>query len=244
MKTYFNINYEFDHDEIHRLIEDTDKGYICVADGTVMRYVHQDMDYRKVVNDALFTISDSSWTPVFLKWIYGINVEAYPGPQLFMDVIRQKKYKMFFMGGSKDVLKALKGELSKIDERINEMPFYELPFCKVEDFDYQGIAEVVNNECPDVIWVSLGAPKQEIFMNKLNPYLKKGIQIAVGAAFTFYSGMSGTKRAPRWVQKTKLEFLYRAMQEPRKQGKKCYYFIKELPAIYIEEKKKSNGFLR
>ena len=67
MNTYFNINYEFDHDEIHRLIENSEKGYICVADGTVMRYVHQDMNYRKVVNDALFTISDSSWAPVFLK---------------------------------------------------------------------------------------------------------------------------------------------------------------------------------
>ena len=92
MSYYFNINYVFEHDEIHRLIDVSTKGYICVADGTIMRYVHKDLEYRKIVNNSLFSISDSSWTPIFLKWIYGIDAEAYPGPQLFLDIIKKKKY--------------------------------------------------------------------------------------------------------------------------------------------------------
>ena len=239
MNTYFNINYEFDKQEIHRAIETAQKGYICVADGTVMRYVHQDMEYRKVINDALVTISDSSWTPVFLKWIYRINVEPYPGPQLFMDVIKMKKYKMFFMGSSNDVLNALKGELSKIDVNIKDMQFMELPFRKIDDFDYQEIAEMVNKDNPDIIWVSLGAPKQEYFMNRLNPFINRGVQIAVGAAFKFYSGKTSKKRAPLWIHKLRLEFLYRMMQEPKKQWGRFLAYLKVLPSIYYEEIKKN-----
>ena len=238
MNTYFNINYEFDKQEVHRAIKSAQKGYICVADGTVMRYVHQDMEYRKVVKDALLTISDSSWTPVFLNWIYRINVEPYPGPQLFIDVIKMKKYKMFFMGSSNDVLKALKGELSKIDGNIKDMQFMELPFRKIDDFDYQEIAETVNKDNPDIIWVSLGAPKQEYFMNRLNPFINHGIQIAVGAAFKFYSGKTSKKRAPLWIHKLRLEFLYRMMQEPKKQWGRFLAYLKVLPSIYFEEIKK------
>ncbi len=241
MKKYFNINYEFDKEEVHRAIETTQKGYICVADGTIMRYVHQDMAYRQIVNDAIFSISDSSWTPVFLRWLYDIKVEAYPGPQLFMDIIRMKKYKMFFMGGSQEILDSLKNELAKIDAKISNMQFYQLPFCKVEDFDYKTIAECVNDEKPDIIWVSLGAPKQEIFMSKLNPYIVHGVQIAVGAAFKFYCGKTSQKRAPHWVHKLKLEFLYRMFQEPKKQWGRFYAYIKVLPSIYREEKRKSKN---
>ncbi len=238
MQSYFNINYEFDKQAIHHAIDTTQKGYICVADGTIMRYVHQDADYCRIVNEALFSISDSSWAPMFLKWIYGIHVEPYPGPELFMDVIKQKKHRMFFMGGSNDVLHALKAELVKIDNRITDMQFYELPYSKVEDFDYEGIAKVINEDNPDIIWVSLGAPKQERFMNRLNPYLNRGVQIAVGAAFTFYSGLNGTKRAPRWIQKMKLEFLFRVFQEPQKQGRRCFDHVRSLPSILHAEIKR------
>ena len=239
MQNYFNINYEFNKHEVHRAIAEAQKGYICVADGTVMRIVHQDAEYRKAVNGALFSISDSSWTPVFLKKIYGINVEPYPGPKLFMDIIKMKKYNMFFMGSSNDILTPLKDELTKIDSRIAKMDFYELPFRKVEDFDYKGIAERINKLHPDVIWVALGAPKQELFMNRLHPYLDGGVQIAVGAAFKFYCGKSSQKRAPEWVSSFRLEFLYRMLQEPKKQWGRFFAYLKVLPEIYLDEKRKS-----
>lgn len=48
------------------------------------------------------------------------------------------------------------------------MTFYELPFCDVEDFDYQNIAQMIEKDKAEIIWIALGAPKQEIFMNRLN----------------------------------------------------------------------------
>lgn len=239
MERYFNIRYEFDRQVVQERIAQQvtlqETGYICVADANILQQVHNDLSYRKVVDGAMFSISDSSWVPVFLKWIYGIKREHYCGSMIFMDIIEKKRYRQFFMGTSTRTLNALKGNLTKIDPAMEGMTFYELPYMDVEDFDYPAIAEMVNRDNPDIIWVALGAPKQEIFMSKLAPYLHRGVQIAVGAAFKFYSGLE-EKRAPSWMRRGKLEFLYRIYADPKKQWARCKQIICTLPRILREER--------
>jgi N-acetylglucosaminyldiphosphoundecaprenol N-acetyl-beta-D-mannosaminyltransferase len=156
---------------------------------------------------------------------------------IFKDIIEMRRYRQFFMGTSTEVLTALKRNLVEMDPAIENMTFYELPFCKVEEFDYPAIAEMVNRDNPDIIWVALGAPKQEIFMSKLQPYLKRGVQIAVGAAFKFYSGLD-EKRAPAWMRRSKLEFLYPIYAEPKKQFARCKQIVLTLPGIIREESRR------
>lgn len=146
---------------------------------------------------------------------------------------------MFFMGTSTKTLTALKSNLVKVDARIADMTFYELPFCDVEEFDYKQIAERVNADGADIIWVALGAPKQEIFMSKLKPYLNRGVMIAVGAAFKFYSGLE-EKRAPQWMVKNHLEFVYRIFSEPKKQLKRCWWIVITLPGLLLGEWKRKH----
>ena len=243
MRKYFNICYEFDkavvQERIAQKVTEQGAGYICVADANILQQVHNDLDYRKVVDEAMFSICDSSWVPVFVNRIYGIKYEHYCGSMIFKDIIEKKQYRQFFMGTSTKTLTALKENLTAMDPAIKEMTFYELPFCNVEDFDYPAIAEMVNRDNPDVIWVALGAPKQEFFMSNLNPYLNRGVQIAVGAAFKFYSGLE-EKRAPVWMRRMHLEFLYRIFAEPKKQMKRCVKILKTLPQIYKEEKRRMN----
>lgn len=246
MEKYFHINYEFDvaavQERIAQQVAVLTAGYICVADANILQQVHNDLDYRKVVEGAMFSISDSSWVPVFLRWIYGIRRGQYCGSMIFKDVIEMKRYRQFFMGTSAKTLNALKGNLKEMDPAIEDMTFYELPYLDVEDFDYPAIAEMVNRDNPDIIWVALGAPKQEIFMSKLNPYLKRGVQIAVGAAFKFYSGQD-EKRAPKWMRRTKLEFLYRIYADPKKQYARCKQIVCSLPRILREERRRKNVVL-
>ena len=142
-----------------------------------------------------------------------------------------------------ETLAALKENLVKIDARIAEMTFYELPFRSVDQFDYQGIAKEVNADGADIIWVALGAPKQEMFMNKLKPYLNRGIMIAVGAAFKFYSGLE-EKRAPGWMVRHHLEFIYRIFSEPKKQLKRCWWIVITLPGLLFGEWKKKKNTIR
>lgn len=94
------------------------------------------------------------------------------------------------------------------------MQFIELPYKAVEDFDYEGIAKEIEADGADIIWIALGAPKQEIFMSRLKPFLKHGVMIAVGAAFKFYSG-TDEKRAPKWMLKSHMEFVYRIFCDPK-----------------------------
>lgn len=244
VERYFHISYEFDsaavQERIAQRVAEPSAGYICVADANILQQVHNDLSYRKVVDGAMFSLCDSSWVPVFLKWLYGIRRSQYCGSMIFKDVIEMKRYRQFFMGASTQVLERLKGNMSAIDPAIKDMIFYELPLCSVDDFDYPAIAEMVNRDNPDIIWVALGAPKQEIFMSKLNPYLKRGVQIAVGAAFKFYSGID-EKRAPEWMRKYRLEFLYRIYADPKKQWKRCSKIVTALPRILREEKRRAKS---
>ena len=238
MNTYFNINYEFDKAEVHRQIEAAQKGYICVADGVVMNTANRNPEYLKVVNGSLFSICDSSWVPVYLKSIYGVKYEQYCGSEIFKDIISSRKYRMIFMGTSQATLDGLRNELKKMNPDVERMQFVELPFRKVEDFDYPEIAKMIEEDGAKIIWVALGAPKQERFMNLLLPHLNQGVMLGVGAAFKFYSGTEES-RCPTWMQKCHLEFVYRIMQDPKKQLKRCFWILWTLPGLYFGEVKRA-----
>ena len=244
MNQYFNINYEFDKqaiwDRIDEQLQKEGARYICVADGNIMQMVHKDLEYREIVNGSLFSICDSSWVPVFLKRLYGVEYQQYCGSQIFEDLTDKKKYRQFFIGTSEKILTGLRNELSKTDPSISDMMFFAPPFCKVEEFDYPAIAEMINRDNPDIVWVALGAPKQENFMYRLQPLLRRGVMIGVGAVFNFYCGLENApRRAPQWIVGLRLEFAYRVFSEPRKQLKRCKDFLLTLPHIYKEEKRRA-----
>ena len=243
MNTYFNINYEFDRqiiwNKIDEQLQKEGAQYICVADGNILQMVHRDLAYREIVNGSLFSICDSSWVPVFLKRLYGVEYQQYCGSQIFEDLTGKKQYRQFFIGTSETILSGLRTELLKKDPSVSDMMFFAPPFCKVEEFDYPSNAEMINKDNPDIIWVALGAPKQENFMHRLQPFLRRGVMIGVGAVFNFYCGLENApKRAPQWMIDHHLEFVYRVFSEPQKQLQRCRQIIGTLPKIYIEEKRK------
>lgn len=250
MNVFFNINYELSPTRVLERINDlavsadgqpsSDKmaGYVCVADGNILQMVHRVPEYRAVVNGGLFSICDSSWVPLFLKWIYGMRVPQYCGSEIFHDIVSMKKYRMYFIGTSNAILNSLKERLEvEYDDRIAGMEFVELPFCDVDEFDYPSIAQAINQDHPQIIWVALGAPKQEMFMARLKPFLDGGVMIAVGAVFKFYSGVS-EKRAPQWMVRNHLEFVYRIFSEPGKQISRCWKIITTLPSILWNERQR------
>ena len=240
METYFNINYEFDRQAVHDAIDAAQKGYVCVADGVVMNTANRDPEYLRVVNGSLFSICDSSWVPVYIKSIYGVKYEQYCGSEIFKDIVSARKHRMMFLGTNQATLDALRKELAKMNPDVENMQFTALPFRDVADFDYPGIAATVNADGAKIIWVALGAPKQEMFMSRLLPYLDSGVMIGVGAAFKFYSG-TDEKRCPAWVQKAHLEFLYRIIQDPGKQLKRCYWIVRTLPGLYLGEVRRARA---
>lgn len=240
METYFNIRYEFDIDAVHeaiaQAIRTSSSEYICVADGNILATVQRDSAYRQIVYESLFAICDSGWVPLYLKRIHGIQRKQYCGAQIFKDIVTEGKYNMAFLGTDDTTLANLKSAITPWNPRVENMPFTALPFLPAEDFDYPAIAARLNEQGAEIIWVALGAPKQEIFMNRLRPHLKKGVMIGVGAVFNYYSGQ--VKRAPHWMVACKLEFAYRLLAEPEKQLSRCKSILTTLPLVFRIEKER------
>lgn len=238
MEKYFGIRYEFDKEQVWKRIDlqiaSGTPGYICVADGVVVDHVQRNADYRKTVDGGMFAICDSGWVPMYLRWIYGIHRTQYCGPMIFRDLVEQGKHRMIFLGTDQRTLDGLRLELSKLNPSVNGMTFHALPFLSVDEFNYPSIARMIEADGAEIIWIALGAPKQDYFMLRLKPYLKYGVMIGVGAAFNFFSGC-GERRAPSWITRMHLEFVYRIFQSPKKQLTRCRGILNSLPIMLWRE---------
>jgi len=80
------------------------------------------------------------------------------------------------------------------------------------------LAAQITTAAPDILWVGLSTPKQEKFMAEYLPKLDVTLMVGVGAAFDFHSGR--VRQAPRWMQRSGLEWFYRLCSEPRRLGKR------------------------
>ncbi|MCM1110328.1 MAG: WecB/TagA/CpsF family glycosyltransferase [Clostridium sp.] len=238
MKEYFNINYEFDREEveaaIERRLDEPGGDYICVADGVVLDRANRDSRYLAAVNGGMFSVCDSSYVPLYIRWLYGVNYEQYAGSELFRRIVTVSPRRMIFMGTHQGILDGLKRRVAEWNPATASMRIVELPFLGVDEFDYRGIAEMIERDGAEIVWVALGAPKQELFMERLKPWLSSGVMIAVGAAFKFYSGVAA-RRAPDWMVRAHLEFVYRLAREPRKQFGRCAGIVGSLPRLLFSE---------
>lgn len=241
-KTYFNVRIEFDRDELDRkifkAIEEGTPGYSCSVEANNLTVANRNPEFLKVLNGALVNNCDGSVLAKILAWIHKEPIDSYIGADIFIKYISMKRFRQFFLGNTREVLDGLKKNLAEIDPAIAEMRFETLPFRSVDDFDYEGIAEMINADNPDIIWVSLGAPKQEMFMSRLKPYLKRGVMFGYGAIFNFNAGVGEVRRAPGLMLRMRLEWLYRAFEQPKKNIPRYWNFIKILPRLIREERRK------
>lgn len=246
-ENYFEIRYELDPAAVHAAIAERLKqpgaDYITVADGVILNTAHRNPEYRRIVNSGMFAICDSSFVPLYIRLIHGRlhRFPQYCGAQIFRDIVGDRQYSMFFIGAQQSLLDSLRHRLLKWNPDVASMTFRELPFMSADSFDYPAIADDINRSGADIIWVSLGAPKQEIFMNRLRPHLHHGVMIAVGAVFKFYAGFNES-RAPAWMRRNHLEFIFRISQDPAKQLRRCWHIVTSLPTLLANEyRRKGTG---
>ena len=92
------------------------------------------------------------------------------------------------------------------------------PFRTLTETEDRAICEMINAATPDILWVALGTPKQDIWMYEHREKLNVSVMHGVGAAFDFLSGE--IRQAPRWMMHSGFEWLYRLMIEPRRLWKR------------------------
>ena len=235
----FNIKLEFNHDTFRNTIEkcvsEKGKGYVCVVDGNVLSVTCKDPEYQKMVRNALVNTCDSSYIAKMAGDIYGQKFEAYNGPRVFEYYIK-KPYKQLLLGNTEETYQKIVDKMRADGGNPENLKYQPVPFAKVEDFDYAGIASQINEIKPDLIWVSLGAPKQERFMSLMLPHLKQGVMFGIGAAFNYYVGSINEPKMQ--IGGLRFIWLQRIFEEPKKQIRRCWHFLTVIPKVKREEKRK------
>lgn len=243
-KQYFGVEIEFDRSAIFQTIDqilaEKKRGYICSVNANIISHSYLDPSFRKIVNGASVNFCDGSLIALALQFIYLKKFKPTVGLDLFLDIIKEKKYTSFFLGSTEPILDGLKASLNQFDPHVESMVFMPLPFYdSIEKFDYPRIAAAINHAQPDIIWVSLGAPKQEKFIDKLLPMIDKGILFAAGAAFPIFSGDQKFKRAPLFFRKIKLEGIFRVFfHEPKRLFPRVMFELKYMLILIMIEIRK------
>lgn len=188
--------------------------YICVSNvhTTVMGF--RNPDYCEIQNQAAMALPDGKPLSIVSRSRGFSEAQRVPGPDLMLVIFehsREKGYRHFFYGSKEETLKKLEINLKEKYPYLQIAGMYAPPFRAMTKEEDEQAIQMINDAKPDFIWVALGAPKQEIWMNAHMNQLT-GVMLGVGAAFDFHAGT--VKRAPKWVQEMCLEWFYRILQDP------------------------------
>ncbi len=195
--------------------------HTCLKENTGMQIVtinpemislgNKDKEFAAVLNNADLVIPDGVGVKIALK-IKGISQENIPGIEFSKKLIGMCELEGFSIG----LIGAKEEVIQKAVQNIrNEHENLNITYIRNGYFDEEQekiIIEELKAVSPRVLFVALGAPKQELFISKLKPQMPNTVFIGVGGSFDVWSGM--VKRAPKIYQTLGLEWLYRTVKEP------------------------------
>ncbi|HWY31171.1 MAG TPA: WecB/TagA/CpsF family glycosyltransferase [Candidatus Acidoferrum sp.] len=207
--------------EVAAAISERRKGYICVTGVHGVMEAQADPDFKAILNSALLCTPDG----VPMVWagkLRGFSeMDRVYGPDLLLTVCEwsvKSGCRNLFFGGAEGVAGLLAGKLKARFPGLVVAGTFTPPFRTLRPDEEKQLREFVRDSRPDIIWVGLSTPKQERFMAEYLPKLDATLLIGIGAAFDFHSGR--VKQAPRWMQRSGLEWFYRLCQEPRRLAKR------------------------
>ncbi len=158
------------------------------------------------------------------SWGVDIHDRVY-GPDFFelcMARSRELGIRHFFYGSTDETLECLQEKLRERYGALEIAGVYAPPFRPLTPYERDEVIARINSSGAHMLWVALGAPRQEVWIDHIAHRLSVPVLIAIGAAFAFHAGT--VKQAPDWMQKRGLEWLYRLIQEPRRLWFRYLYY--------------------
>ena len=198
-------------------IESDDRKYVCVTGVHGVMESQDDPELKRIHNASGLTTPDGMplvWCGRFAGagWM-----ERVYGPDLMLQVCAKSVdmgWKHFFYGAGPGVADELARRLSETFPGLSVAGTYSPPFRSLTAVEVAGIVAVLNESEADIVWVGLSTPKQERWMDQFRPLLDAGVLVGVGAAFDIHAGRLA--QAPRWMQQSGLEWVFRLTQEPKR----------------------------
>lgn len=157
------------------------------------------------------------------------------GPELMELVFARddlRSLRHFFYGGNPLAIANLRSTLISRFGDFNMVGAYSPPIKPIGFDEDEQTLERIRALKPDIVWVGLSTPKQEVWMHMHMRKIGHGIGVGVGAAFDLLSGT--TRRAPRWIQRSGFEWLFRLVVEPRRLYKRYFFVIPRFAYFWLE----------
>ncbi|MEM7012698.1 MAG: WecB/TagA/CpsF family glycosyltransferase [Verrucomicrobiota bacterium] len=202
---------------IDSFLKTGDRGYICVTNVHVVVEAQDDPELKQILNDSVLTTPDGMPLVWAGRRLHKEDVGRVYGPDLMREVFRATEgtgVRHFFYGGAERVAEDLRREMLRRFPDSEVVGVYSPPFRELNAAEEDKLVLQLQETKPDIVWVGLGAPKQERFMAEYIDRLPCKLMIGVGAAFDFYTGR--VRQAPLWMQRSGLEWTFRLAQEPRR----------------------------
>ena len=213
-----------------KYIKELSGDYICVSNVHTTVTSFEDNEYRDIQNGGILAIPDGGPLSTIGHWRGEKQMRRTTGPSYMDEILKisaENGWKHFFYGSTQETLEKIKDNLNTLYPDLQISGMFSPPFRQLSKEEDKRIIDEINATSPTFIWVGLGAPKQERWMAAHQGKID-GLMIGVGAAFDYLAG--NIKRAPEWMQKSNLEWLYRLVQDPRRLTKR--YFVTNTKFIW------------
>ena len=197
-------------------IQDLSGDYMCVSNVHTTVMSMENPEYCEVQNGGIMAIPDGGPLSTVGHKRGFKDMKRTTGPSYMEEIFKisvEKGYRHYFYGSTEETLEQLEQKLSEKYPDIQIVGVYSPPFRPLTKEEDQDIRNRINETNPDFVWVGLGAPKQEIWMAAHQGEIN-GFMIGVGAGFDYFA--ENISRAPQWMQKSNLEWVYRLMQDPKR----------------------------
>lgn len=191
--------------------------YVCCRDVHGLVLCHNDDELRRIHAHAGLVTPDG----MPLVWLgrhagYACVDRVY-GPDLMLALAERslvKGYRHFFYGGAPEIPERLSCNLKTRFPDLNVVGCYSPPYRPLTEAEDATVTSMINEAQPNIVWIGLSTPKQEQWMMAHVNRLHGAVLIGVGAAFDFHAGV--TRQAPRWIQRSGFEWLFRLAVEPKR----------------------------
>jgi N-acetylglucosaminyldiphosphoundecaprenol N-acetyl-beta-D-mannosaminyltransferase len=190
-------------------------GYVCQANAHVLVTACHDPRLRRALDDAWAVHPDGSSVSWLARRLGARHAARIAGAELMLRLFQLGEpvgLRHYLFGSTPEVIERLGDALSRMYPRARIVGAVSPPFGDVPDERALADVEAIHAVAPEIVWVGLGAPKQELWMSRYAPHYAPAVAVGVGAAFDFIAGTK--QRAPEWMQRRGLEWAHRLWSEP------------------------------
>lgn len=197
-------------------------GYVCLCNAHVLMTARRDPSLMAALRDAWVVLPDGAPVAWMMRGTDGSPApERIGGPDLMprvVDASRSSGLRHGFYGATPRTLDRLTERLAARYPGAEIAIAISPPFGEIGEERARADIAAIRDARVDILWVGLGAPRQELWMARYAPRLEPVLLVGVGAAFDFLAGVK--KRAPAWMRRAGLEWAHRLMTEPRRLGRR------------------------